>query len=132
MTHALIRNRDWQDIVRRLGGAAAVAASARETKAFQRARGIKTASDLLRLMLSYCLGERGLRSTAAWAAAMGIADISNVALLYRLRQCGDWLTLLIGQTFFASPVYRTCRHWPLMPLRNRLPRLLRPRRPMAG
>jgi hypothetical protein len=91
MTDELIRNRDWQDIVRRLGGAAALAASARETKALQRARGIKTARDLRRLMVSYCLGERGLRSTAAWAAAMGIAGISNVALLYRLRQCGGWL-----------------------------------------
>ena len=40
--------------------------------------------DLLRLILAYCLGERGLRSTAAWATAMGLADISNVALLQRL------------------------------------------------
>jgi hypothetical protein len=47
--------------------------------------------------LAYCLGERGLRATAAWAAASGLADISNPALLYRLRQSGDWLTLLIGQ-----------------------------------
>ena len=40
---------------------------------------IATAVDLLRLILAYCLGERGLRSTAAWATAMGLADISNVA-----------------------------------------------------
>jgi hypothetical protein len=38
-----------------------------------------------------------LRATAAWAAAVGLADDSNPAILYRLRQCGDWLTLLIGE-----------------------------------
>jgi hypothetical protein len=53
--------------------------------------------DLLRLVLAYCLGERGLRSTAAWAASIGLVDISNVALLYRLRNCGEWLAWLIGR-----------------------------------
>jgi hypothetical protein len=24
--------------------------------------------------------------------------MSNVALLYRLRRCGDWLTMLVGRT----------------------------------
>jgi len=33
---------------------------------------------------------------------MGLADISNVALLYRLRQCGDWLAVLIGQVLAAA------------------------------
>jgi hypothetical protein len=51
---------------------------------------------LLRRVLAYCLGEWGLRSTTAWATAIGLADISNVALLYRLRRCGDWLALLVG------------------------------------
>ena len=66
-------------------------ASARDTKAFLRARAIENAVDLLRMILAYCLGERGLRRTAAWANAIGLVDMSNVALLYRLRQCGDWL-----------------------------------------
>ena len=71
--------------------------TARETKAFLRPREITNAVDLLRLILAYCLGERGLRSTAAWATSVGLVDISSVALLYRLRQCGDWLALLVGQ-----------------------------------
>jgi hypothetical protein len=89
--------RDWLGLVDRLGGAEGLEASARETKAFQRARGIKSAVELLRLVLAYCLGDRGLRLTAAWAAAIGLADISNVALLYRLQHCGAWLSLLIGR-----------------------------------
>ena len=63
---------------------------------------IETAVDLLRLVLAYCLGDRGLRSTAAWATSIGLVDISNVALLYRLRRCGDWLGVLIGRALTAS------------------------------
>jgi hypothetical protein len=82
-------------VVSRLGGAAQLEVSARETKAFVRRREIPDAVALLRLMLAYCLGERGLRSTAAWAASVGLADLSSVALFYRLRQCGDWFAVLV-------------------------------------
>lgn len=102
MTHESLVNRDWQSVVRRLGGATAIEASARETKAFLRARVVGNAVDLLRMILAYCLGERGLRSTAAWAASIGLVDISNVSLLYRLRQCGDWLAMLVGQALAAA------------------------------
>ncbi len=71
--------------------------TARETKAFLRPRGITNAVDLLRLILAYCLGERGLRLTAAWATSVGLVDISSVALLYRLQHSGDWLARLVGQ-----------------------------------
>jgi hypothetical protein len=97
MTHESLLSRDWQGVVERLGGAESLEASARETKAFLRARVLENAITLLRFILAYCLGERGLRSTTAWATSIGLADISDVALLYRLRQCGDWLALLVGQ-----------------------------------
>ena len=102
MTRESLLTQDWEDIVARLGGAAELKQSARDTKAFLRARAIGSAVDLLRLILAYCLGERGLRSTAAWAAAMGLADLSNVALLQRLRRCGDWLQLLVGEALAAA------------------------------
>jgi hypothetical protein len=95
-------NRDWQNVVRWLGGAEALEAGARETKAFLRAREIASAVDLLRMILAYCLGKRGFRSTVAWAASMEIVDISGAALLYRLRQCGDWLAMLVGQALSAA------------------------------
>lgn len=102
MTHESLCNEDWNSVVTRLGGAETLENGARETKAFLRARVIDNAVDLLRLILAYCLGERGLRSTAAWATCVGLVDISNVALLYRLRQCGDWFALLVGQALAAA------------------------------
>lgn len=86
----------------RLGGVEVLARSARETKAFVRPRVAGTAADLLRLLLACCLGEQGLRATAAWAAAVGLADLSNVALLRRLRRSGDWLAFLVGQLLAAA------------------------------
>jgi hypothetical protein len=97
MRHESLVNEDWTNVVARLGGAETLGITARETKAFLRPREITSAVDLLRLILAYCLGERGLRSTAAWATSVGLVDISNVALLYRLRQCGDWFAMLVGQ-----------------------------------
>src|SRR5215218_1932222 len=102
MRHESLVNEDWTNVVLRLGGVETLSVTARETKAFLRPREITNAVDLLRLILAYCLGERGLRSTAAWAVSVGLVDISSVALLYRLRQCGDWLALLVGQVLAAA------------------------------
>src|SRR5882724_9672443 len=102
MRHESLLNEDWANLVARLGGAEALKITARETKAFLRPREITNAVDLLRLILAYCLGERGLRLTAAWAVSVGLVDISNVALLYRLRQCGDWLAMLVGHVLAGA------------------------------
>ena len=79
MRHESLVNEDWARVVSRLGGAEALEAGARETKAFVRPREISNAVDLLRLILAYCLGTRGLRLTAAWATSIGLVDISSVA-----------------------------------------------------
>jgi hypothetical protein len=102
MTRESLMTQDWEGVVARLGGATTLEQSARDTKAFLRARAIATAVDLLRLILAYCLSDRGLRSTAAWATAIGLANLSNVALLQRLRRCGDWLALLVGEALAAA------------------------------
>lgn len=102
MTHESLVNDDWHLVVARLGGRQALEDGARESGAFQRARKIRSAEDLLRFTFAYCLTARGLRLTAAWGAAMGLADVSNVALLGRLRNMGHWLTLLVGQVLSAG------------------------------
>ena len=63
---------------------------ARESKALQRARGFADARALLKVMLIHLASGRSLRDTAARAEAAGLADVSDVALLKRLRSCGPW------------------------------------------
>jgi len=96
MTHESLTHADWDWTVERLGGVSLITTLARETKAFLRARAIGSAVDLLRLILSYCLGHVSLRGTAAWAEAMGLASLSDVALLGRFRNTSGWLSRLIG------------------------------------
>jgi hypothetical protein len=102
MIDASLLTGGFEAVTGRLGGPAYIEKTAQETRAFVRGREIGPAVVLLRLILSYCLGGKGLRSTAAWAASLGLADISNVALLYRLRQCGDWLSLLVSHALSSS------------------------------
>src|SRR5258708_23208015 len=94
MTRESLSNADWLRTIDRFGGAELLEKEAREFGAFERARKIKCAVDQLRLVLAYCWGTRGLRLTAAWAEAVGLASLSNVALLKRLRNSADWLERL--------------------------------------
>jgi hypothetical protein len=97
MTHQSLTNDVWPMTVERLGGRDHLEKEARETGAFRRAREIECAVVCLRLVLGYCLGAAGLRLTAARAEALGIASISNVALLKRVRKAGPWLERLVAR-----------------------------------
>lgn len=88
---------DWLATIEQLGGAAHLEEEARALGAFRRAREVRSAVDLLRLTLAYCLGSMGLRLTAGWAEACGLASLSNVALLKRLRRTAPWLEVLVGR-----------------------------------
>jgi hypothetical protein len=98
MEHAQLDSEEWSQIVLRLGGEKALASSAREHKAFIRARRIKAPSDVLRLALMYGPGGCSLRGLAALAAGYGIANVSNVAVLDRIKQSADWLEFLCKKT----------------------------------
>lgn len=102
MTHQSVPNDEWFRTVERLGGAALLENEAREFGAFERARKIRCALDQLRLVLAYCWGTRGLRLTAAWAEAMGLASLSNVALFKRVRNSADWLERIVARLVGAS------------------------------
>lgn len=95
MKRESLSNADWLRTVDRLGGTALLEKEAREFGAFERARKVKSALDQLRLVLAYCWGKPGLRLTAAWAEAIGLASLSNVALLKRLRNSTDWLERVV-------------------------------------
>jgi hypothetical protein len=61
-----------------------------------RPRGVRSAAALLRLSPVHASTPLSLRGTAAWAAATGVADLSDVALLHRLRQAEPWLDSIPG------------------------------------
>ncbi len=73
--------------------------TASETKALQRKRKIRAASDLLRLVLAYSQWDWSLQQLGAWATAMKITAeaMSNTAIHNRLRQCRPWLSVLVGR-----------------------------------
>jgi hypothetical protein len=110
MTQETLLDRDWLATVARFGGAEHLETEARETGAFRRARAVKCGVDLLRLTLAYCLGTMGLRLTAAWAEAIGLASLSNVAVLKRLRHMAPWLEILVAR-LLAEPASKA--HGPI-------------------
>src|SRR5215217_476912 len=85
-------------IIDRMGGALALASSARKHKAFIRPRALTSAADLIRLAFMYGPGGYSLRELAAMAAADGIADISDVAVLQRLKRSADRLQSLCEES----------------------------------
>jgi IS4 transposase len=91
MEHAQLDSKEWLRLLAQLGGEEALASSAYEYGAFIRARGVKSAVDVLRLALMYGPGGHSLRSVAAMAAAAGLAVVTDVAVLERLKRAADWL-----------------------------------------
>lgn len=69
--------------------------SAHEKLAIRRRRGVESGADLLRLALAYSVCDFSLRQAAAWAKVAGVADLSDVALLKRLRGASEWLGSLV-------------------------------------
>ena len=70
---------------------------AKETGAMERQSGIKIPETLLRLFLLHVARGYSLRETAVRAKESGLATISDVGLLKRLRRSEDWLHWLCAQ-----------------------------------
>ena len=83
---------DWEVITRLLPPRWEQAAV--EYKALQRARGIGSPEVLLRLILLHVATGLSLRQTTMRARLLGLASISDVALLKRLRVAEPWLRAL--------------------------------------
>jgi hypothetical protein len=82
--------------------------SAREEGAIQRARKVVDAATLLRLALIYATSG-GLRLTAALAAEQGMVDLSDVAVLKRLRVASRWLAGLPSRLLEDKRQYEAIR-----------------------
>lgn len=71
---------------------------AKELKAMRRQRGeIQEPETLLRILMIHLLDGCSLRETATRAAQGGLARVSDVALLKRLRACGEWFRWMGGE-----------------------------------
>jgi Transposase DDE domain len=92
-------------------------ASARQFGALRRKRAIRHGADLVRLALAYALGQRSLRATATWAEQIGLASLSDVAVLQRLRKSGAWLGHLVAQLLLARAA---AQGLPALPYRLRV------------
>jgi hypothetical protein len=75
---------------------------ARSTGALQRARQIRDPGALLQLILLHVGAGLSLRQAAARAKRTGLAEISDVGLLKRLRRAGPWLQTLAARMFAKS------------------------------
>jgi Transposase DDE domain len=87
-----------------------------ETKAIQRRREVVDGTALLRIALARGPGGLSLRQTAAWAAMLGIAELSNPGVKYRLNQATDFLAALVERLLAAKGPGADLR-WPGRSLR---------------
>jgi len=74
--------------------------------AMLRRREISNARDYLRLCMAYSICDMSLRQTAAWATATGLADISDVAVLKRLRAAPAWLGAVVAEWLYQRGLSR--------------------------
>jgi hypothetical protein len=74
----------WQEQAKALG-------------AFQRSRKVNDPEALLRLLLIHVAGDCSLRMTALRAEQAGLCDLSNVAVLLRLRGSAEWLEWMVSE-----------------------------------
>ena len=72
--------------------------SARQSEALIRCRNVPDAAALLRMALAYAVSDLSLKDVAAWANALGLAQITGPGLFYRLREAEAWLQHLLAQT----------------------------------
>ena len=100
----IIKNQ-WEYLLSFLPSKSVIESTAVKMGAMQRRREVKSAEDLLKLALAYGCTDLSLRGVAAWAQMHNVANISNVALLKRLRKAPDWLGRILGLKLasYATP-----------------------------
>lgn len=77
---------------------------AEELGALKRKRNFDSASTLLRVLLIHLVDGKSLRSTAAYAKQAGLCNVSDTALLYRLKESEKWLRSLAEGVLRKMPI----------------------------
>jgi len=101
----------FSDLLERLPAGLDLDRLALETKAIQRKRELVDGASLLRIALARGPGGLSLRQTAAWASMLGIADLSNPGVKYRLNQATEFLAALV-EHLLAAKVPGAELRWP--------------------
>ena len=96
----------WKSLLSRVGSVEELEASAKAKGALVRRREIRSAGDLLRLALAYGPCGMSFRRLAAWAETIGMAVLSDVAAMKRLRASADWLQE-VASTLLARSLQRS-------------------------
>ncbi|MCK5871139.1 MAG: transposase, partial [Methyloprofundus sp.] len=72
-----------------------------ESKAFLRARKIKSPMELMHLVMMYCGVDQVLREVAGNVTLLN-EKITDTAIQKRLRACGPWLKMILEQMWFSG------------------------------
>jgi hypothetical protein len=91
-----ILREQWESLLGMLPRGFDLEKTLRQSGALVRRRAIRSAETLLRLILAYSLCGLSLRATAAWAETQGLASVSDVALLKRLRKSAPWMGQILA------------------------------------
>ena len=110
----------WSDVVGPIAAALDLEATARTSKALIRRREIRSAEQLLRLSLAYGPGGLSLRSAAAWAGLTEGAELSDTAVMKRIRNAADWLGEIAGALLAQAAAGRSSLAGPLPGRRLRI------------
>jgi hypothetical protein len=89
---------EWEQVIRILP--ADLEETAQAEQALRRRREVRSAQDLLRLVLAYALCDWSLRLVGAWATVMGMGSLSAVAVRKRLQRARKWLGTLVVTYLF--------------------------------
>jgi hypothetical protein len=101
----------FPDLLARLPAGLDLDRLALDSKAIQRKREVVDGAGLLRIALARGPGGLSLRQTAAWASMLGIAELSNPGVKYRLDQASDFLAAVVDR-LLAAKVPGADLRWP--------------------
>ena len=90
-------------VLARLRSELDLAALGRATKAFQRPRDVRSATDLLRLALAWGPGGYSQQQVVAWAGEQGIAGLTDEALIQRLHNAVPFLQAVASHLLLPLP-----------------------------